>query len=96
MPEMLPWLLCYHLGAAPLPLRGPSARNPRHPGWGEEAFLFHWKKERSLPLPLSLSLFLDVELPRFTARNSFPISSPSHVPGASQVFPQHVPPTKNF
>lgn len=52
------------------------------------------KKERSLSP--SLSLFLDVELPRFTARNSFPISSPSHVPGASQVFPQHVPPTNNF
>lgn len=56
VPEMLPWFLCSHLGAAPLPLRGPSARNPRHPGWGEEAFLFHCEEGTiSLSLPLSFS-----------------------------------------
>lgn len=56
VPEMLPWFLCSHLGAAPLPLRGPSARNPRHPGWGEEGFLFHCEEGTiSLSLPLSFS-----------------------------------------
>lgn len=55
VPEMLPWFLCSHLGAAPLPLRGPSARNPRHPGWGEEAFLFHCEEgTNDLSLPPSL------------------------------------------
>lgn len=82
-------------GAAPLPLRGPSARNPRHPGWGAEAFLFHCEEGTiSLPLSLSLSPFRRGAAPFFTARNSFPISSPSHVPGASRVFlPTHLPPS---
>lgn len=93
VPATLPRLLCYHLGrgaggAAPLPLRGPSARNPRHPGWGEEDFLFHCE-EGAISLS-SLSLSPDVELPRFAARNSFPISSPSHVPEERAEFP---PPT---
>lgn len=81
-PRLPPWPGAGGAGAAePLPLRGPSARNPRHPGWGAEAFCSTAKKERISTWSCC-----------FTARNSFPISSPSHVPEASQVFLQHIPP----
>lgn len=46
-PPLPPWPGAGGAEAGPLPLRGPSVRNPRHLGWGEEAFCSTAKKERS-------------------------------------------------
>lgn len=66
--------------SAPGPLREESQAS----GLGRGGFLFHFEEA---------TISLSTRSCCFTARNSFPISSPSHVPAASQVFPQRIPPT---